>query len=145
MKDLSFILSHPGEAKDVIEARGKRQFREAKIRQEAAKMKQALIEQRQQAKREELEAYTLANAESILLSIDGQRVKKFKKMDDLKCPHCGEPSSTLQGIALNAAEDLQHRAEHVRAGRGLPYYQIHNTKCGKCKAMLSFRCQCVIL
>lgn len=144
-KDLNWIMKHPGVARDVSEARAKRQAREAQIRHEAAKIKQALMEQREQVKKQELEALTLAHADDILLSIDGQRVKKFKKMDDLKCPHCGEPSSTLQGIAMNAAEDLQHRAEQVRAGRGSPYYNIHQTKCEKCRKPLTLRCQVVIL
>lgn len=145
LKDFNFIIKHPGEAKDVIEARGKRQGREAKIRHEAAKMKLAIAQAKERAEKEALEAYALANVESFALSINGERVRKFKRMDDLRCPHCKEPMPAFQGVVLSAAEDLKHRAEHVRAGRGLPFYQIQNTKCGKCREMIVLRCQSVIV
>lgn len=144
LKDLDFILKYPNQAANITEARVKRKTWEARIRMEAAKAKAAITQAKERAKVEGLKAYAIANAELLVLSINGERVK-WKNWDGLKCPTCGEPSEAVQGIALEVAEDLQHFAEHIRAGRGTPPFKIRNSKCSKCGKELTIRAQGVIL
>lgn len=143
--DLTYALRHPGEVGTALEVRSKRKAMEEEILRNAAIMEQEVREAKVRAAREALEAAALANAEHIAISIDGQQVR-FKKWDQLRCPKCGEPSMRARDLAMNAAEFYIHSAEHVRAGRISPHYNVANEKCPKCgKGPYSIRVQTVIM
>lgn len=145
MLDLDYALKHPGEVGTALEVREKRKKMEAEILTNAAKMEAEVREAKERAKKEALEAAALAAAEHIAISIDGQQVR-FKKWDQLKCPKCGAPSMRARDLAQNAAEFYIHSADHVRAGRISPHYNVANEKCPKCgKGPYSIRVQTVIM
>lgn len=144
MKDLDFILKHPDQAANITEARAKRKMWEARIRLEAAKAKAAIAQAKERAKRDQLVDYAVANAELLVLSINGERVK-WKRWDQLKCQVCGEPSDAIRGTMIEVAEDMHHFANNIRAGVGTPPYKIKNSKCSKCGKELIIRAQGVIL
>lgn len=133
LKDMDYMLKHPGEASSLSEVRDKRLAEDLDIERKAAEEKKARDEARAAARAAELEAYTIDHLNKhIVVTIAGRRLTKISGFKDLKCDKCGAALYKVRGMVI-AAGDMHRRS--VNGGNYPNPLQQEAAKCPECKTV----------
>lgn len=141
-KDLDYTLSHPNMFQSLDEARRARLAEEQEIITGAKIEEERIKEERTLAQQKALEDYCIkCIPENIMITIDGERKKKIKSPNDIKCPHCEAPSYQVLSMAKEAAQGIKSR--EFTLGPVSPYFKIDSIQCRKCKEYYSAMVQAI--
>lgn len=81
--------------------------------------------------------------EHYILSIDGKRVKKIKKLETV-CPFCGEPHTRPRGALIELYEWRRNHQDAPSPYINGPPIRSESVRCGKCGRSFSFTAQLII-
>jgi len=130
LKDMDWMLKHPGEGKTLAEVRQRRMAEALEVEQKAAEEKRLANEARAAAHEAEILKYAVEHLnKNIVITIQGRRLSKASSFDDLKCDVCGEPLHKARGMAIEASE---HHRRSPTYGDIHPFLKVDHQVCKSC-------------
>lgn len=133
--DIDYLLKHKDESFGSFEElRARRKALASRIDAEAKAERRRIEQERQEARIKALESFTIAHLnEHIFVTINGKRLKKIKRFEDLKCPHCGQFMHVARGMCIEMAEHyMQYAPSNGSFNSVRPPIKLESVKCQGC-------------